>query len=77
MSKLPQSLIDEISNGRASLFLGAGASIEAKFPSSQELVKLLIDKSRESDLGQFHSAPLDTIAQHLYLKAGEIKRGAS
>jgi len=34
--EIPPPLLEEIIKGRCSIFLGAGASIEASFPSSSD-----------------------------------------
>ena len=43
-------LLRAMTEGNATLFLGAGASLEADFPTSDELAQYLIDKSQNPDL---------------------------
>ncbi len=44
---IPEPLIEKIKKGRASLFLGAGASEGSGFPGSKQLTKYLISKAGE------------------------------
>jgi tetratricopeptide (TPR) repeat protein/NAD-dependent SIR2 family protein deacetylase len=64
------SLLDEIFKGRASLFLGAGASREAGFPDAQGLAEFLVEKAGTADATALAAQPLDAVAQRLYLKTG-------
>ncbi|MBM3166651.1 MAG: hypothetical protein FJZ94_04310 [Chloroflexi bacterium] len=68
--EIQQTLIDEISKGRASLFLGAGASREANFPSTEDLAEHLSTKAGSSYSAILADQPLDAVAQHLYLQPG-------
>ncbi len=76
-NEIPQSLIDAIQNGRASLFLGAGASREANFPTGDELA-LHLARSAGGDIGRrLADKPLDLVAQYLYQQPGFGKQWVS
>lgn len=68
--EIPQALVDEILRGRASLFLGAGASREADFPTSEDLSKHLATKAGSHHSEFLTDQPLDFVAQYLYLETG-------
>jgi len=72
--EIPQALLDEISKGRASLLLGAGASREANFPSAEELSNHLATKAGSSYSAILAAQPLDIVAQHLYSQPGYGKQ---
>jgi tetratricopeptide (TPR) repeat protein len=72
--EIPQTLIDEITKGRASLLLGAGASREANFPSAEELSDHLATKAGASYSTILAGQPLDAVAQHLYFQPGYGKQ---
>jgi hypothetical protein len=67
---LPPSLIEEVKNGKASLFLGAGASVEANFPTAYKLGEYLAKQSRLQNADFLAQQPLDEIVQHLYFQDG-------
>lgn len=64
------ALLDEVSRGRASLFLGAGASRQANFPSSDELGGYLASRAGSNHASRLAGQPLDYIVQDLYLQKG-------
>jgi len=67
---IPEPLFEDISKGRASLFLGAGASQEAKFPGGQELAAYLGREAGTAIASSLDGRPLDEVAQYLYLQSG-------
>lgn len=69
-SLIPRPLHEAIGRGRASLFLGAGASLEAGFPSSQELANELARRAGSPHSETLNGAPLDEVAQFLYHRDG-------
>lgn len=69
-SRIPKPLMDEISKGRATLFLGAGASCEANFPNSGELAQYLLTKAGDNLLKLLNNKDLSTIAEYLYTEPG-------
>ncbi len=68
--EIPQSLIDELTKGRATLFLGAGASKEAGFPDSQEIASFLTEKAGGKLAWLLKGKSLDSVAAYLYLERG-------
>jgi tetratricopeptide (TPR) repeat protein len=66
---IPDSLIEQIEKGRCSLFLGAGASMAAEFPSAAGLAQHLAAKAGNVS-GVADTTPLDMVAQQLYLTPG-------
>lgn len=64
------ALLDEVSRGRASLFLGAGASRQANFPSADELGEYLASRAGSNHATRLAGQPLDYIVQDLYLQKG-------
>jgi hypothetical protein len=71
---IPETIIEEVSRGRASLFLGAGASKEAGFPGSSELANLLADKAGSKLSKELKEKPLDFVAERLYSAEGYGKQ---
>lgn len=67
--EIPIPLLDDISKGRASIFLGAGASAEAGFPTAWELAQHLSSEARLSG-GVLEERPLDFVAQYLVGQPG-------
>jgi len=67
---IPRPLIEEISKGRATLFLGAGASCEANFPGSDELAQYILIKSGEDIYQKLNGYDLSAIADYLYSEPG-------
>ena len=65
--EIPPVLIEEISKGRGTLFLGAGASREADFPDSNTLAEYLASKAGNSYSSKLRGQALDTVADYLYL----------
>ena len=68
--EIPSVLLDEVSRGRASLFLGAGASREAHFPSADELGNYLASKAGPDHAKRLSGQALDFIVQDLYFQKG-------
>jgi len=62
--------VEEVSGRRASLFLGAGASREASFPSTEDLANYLAKRAGSSYWATLKNRPLDVVAQHLYMQPG-------
>lgn len=71
---IPDTIIEEVSRGRASLFLGAGASKEAGFPGSSELANFLVDKAGSKLSKELKEKPLDFVAERLYSAEGYGKQ---
>lgn len=71
---IPYAIIDEVSRGRGSLFLGAGASKEAGFPGSSELSNFLSDKAGSKLSKELKDKPLDFVAERLYSAEGYGKQ---
>lgn len=67
---IPQALIDEIKSGKATLFLGAGASREADFPDSAKIVEYLTKEAGEPYFTQFKDRKLDEVANYLNNEPG-------
>lgn len=68
--EIPEPLIDEISKGRASLFLGAGSSVEAGFPDSQNLAVNLLKRVGDRLSNKLAGMDLSDIADYLYDEPG-------
>lgn len=68
--EIPAPLLEAISNGRACLFLGSGASREASFPSTTDLAKYLVKKAGEPLSTKLSGQSLDSVAEYLYLEEG-------
>jgi hypothetical protein len=64
--EIPPDLLDQVSKGTASLFLGAGASSEAGFPVSRDFAKFLVDSSGGAYSEILKNESLDTVADVLY-----------
>lgn len=80
--KIPNELVNEISEGRCVLFAGGGLSINAGFPSWDKLISLMLeycennyinlDDSKESDINQMKiNKEYDFIAEYLRNILGE------
>lgn len=67
--EIPAQLWRDIEAGKASLFLGAGASQAAGLPGSAELAQLLADRASLPDHLKDETR-LDLLADHLYTLAG-------
>ncbi|MCW4024539.1 MAG: SIR2 family protein [Candidatus Bathyarchaeota archaeon] len=65
--EIPPDLLEQISKGRASLFLGAGASCEAGFPGSNDIAKFLADATGAAHKEYLENQNLSTVADYLYL----------
>jgi hypothetical protein len=68
--EIPDPLIEEVSKGRVSLFLGAGASREAGFPSAQDLADALLTRAGENISNKLAGKDLSDIADYLYDEPG-------
>lgn len=68
--EIPNPLISDVANGKATLFLGAGASREAGFPTAAELAVHLAKKAGEPHTTKLADQPLDAVAQYLYFERG-------
>lgn len=68
--ELPQALVDDVAKGRATLFLGAGASREADFPDSGMIAEFLVEKAGEKLKEMLNGQPLDMVADFLYSEPG-------
>ncbi|GAB5491433.1 MAG: hypothetical protein Phog2KO_16480 [Phototrophicaceae bacterium] len=66
---IPNSLLTEIYNGSSTMFLGAGASLEAQHPSAWDLGQYLINESKIAEL-EDDDLSLDIIAEDLYAEQG-------
>jgi len=67
---IPAQLIVEIQKGRCSLFLGAGASREAGFPSTYELADYLANNAGEPLSSKLSGQPLSSVAEYFYQEDG-------
>lgn len=67
---IQRSLLDEITRGRASLVLGAGASCEADFPTAWELGNWLVKQAGEPHESKLLDQPLDIVTQYFQLQRG-------
>lgn len=72
--EIPGTLMEEISRGRASLFLGAGASREAGFLGTNELADYLVKRSGNPYSSMLNGQTLDAVADYLYLEPGYGKQ---
>lgn len=72
--EIPGALMEEISRGRASLFLGAGASREAGFFGTNELADYLIKRAGNPYSSILNGHTLDAVADYLYLESGYGKQ---
>jgi tetratricopeptide (TPR) repeat protein len=72
--EIPPVLIEDISKGRGTLFLGAGASREADFPDSNTLAEYLASKAGNSYSSKLRGQALDTVADYLYMEQGYGKQ---
>jgi hypothetical protein len=72
--ELPSILIEEISKGKGTLFLGAGASREADFSDSNTLAEYLAIKAGNSFSLKLKGQTLDTVADYLYQESGYGKQ---
>lgn len=72
--ELPSILIEEISKGKGTLFLGAGASREADFPDSNTLAEYIASKAGNSFSSKLKGRGLDTVADYLYQESGYGKQ---
>lgn len=68
--EIPNTLLNEIYGGNASVFLGSGASLEANHPSAWQLGQYLIKESKLDIFDNDNSLTLDIIAEDLYAEAG-------
>ena len=72
--EIPSTLMEEISRGRASLFLGAGASREAGFFGTNELADYLVNRSGNPHSSILKGQTLDGVADYLYMEPGYGKQ---
>ncbi|HVX00083.1 MAG TPA: SIR2 family protein, partial [Candidatus Babeliaceae bacterium] len=68
--QLPHSLIQDIRDHKVSLFLGAGASKEANFPTANELADYIVGKTGKDYIDKLQGQTLDFVADYLYTKPG-------
>jgi hypothetical protein len=72
--EIPGTLMEEISKGRASLFLGAGASLEAGLIGTNELSDYLIKRAGNPQSSILNGQTLDAVADYLYMEPGYGKQ---
>lgn len=72
--QIPSELIEAISKGSVSLFLGAGASLEAAFPDTNKLAEYLAKKAGKRHSPLLSGQTLDTVADYLYVEPGYGKQ---
>lgn len=70
MVDIPQPLVEAVSKGRATLFLGAGASKEAGFPSSEQIAAFLTEQAGAQNSKLLSGQKLDSVADYLYIEPG-------
>lgn len=68
--QIPSPLLEDISRGRATLFLGSGASLEAGLPSSASLSNHLAERAGGAHTSMLAEQPLDSVAEYLYHQPG-------
>ena len=71
LMKIPEELYNYIISGNCVLFVGAGASIEAGAPSTQEMARELSEKYLQ---GKHQEEPLSKIASYIDTKPGLGRR---
>ena len=72
--QIPSELMEAISKGRVSLFLGAGASLEAGFPDTNKLAEYLAEKAGKRHSPLLSGQTLDMVADYLYAEPGYGKQ---